>query len=156
MLLFIAMHYWGYTSLEVKGRWGLLLPPCLLTFFPELKLVSDNLPFINFMQQPTESHRKFMMLVFCLCVFVCLFVLFCFVCLFVLFCFVLFCFFVFCFVCLLFVCFLYRDQLGSRASNLIYTSQGQRREDIFAASRSSQASFSWYASPPWNGSRLVS
>ena len=29
-LLFIAMHYWGYTSLEVKGRWGLLLPPCLL------------------------------------------------------------------------------------------------------------------------------
>ena len=24
-LLFIAMHYWG--SLEVKGRWGLLLPP---------------------------------------------------------------------------------------------------------------------------------
>ena len=25
-LLFIAMHYWGYTSLEVKGRWGLLLP----------------------------------------------------------------------------------------------------------------------------------
>ena len=29
-LLFIAMHYRGYTSLEVKGRWGLLLPPCLL------------------------------------------------------------------------------------------------------------------------------
>ena len=29
-LLFIAMHYWGYTSLEVKGRWGLLHPPCLL------------------------------------------------------------------------------------------------------------------------------
>ena len=29
-LPFIAMHYWGYTSLEVKGRWGLLLPPCLL------------------------------------------------------------------------------------------------------------------------------
>ena len=26
----IAMHYWGYMSLEVKGRWGLLLPPCLL------------------------------------------------------------------------------------------------------------------------------
>ena len=26
-LLFIAMHYWGYTSLEVKGQWGLLLPP---------------------------------------------------------------------------------------------------------------------------------
>ena len=30
MLLFIAMHYQGYTSLKVKGRWGLLLPPCLL------------------------------------------------------------------------------------------------------------------------------
>ena len=30
MLLFIAMHYQGYTSLEVKGQWGLLLPPCLL------------------------------------------------------------------------------------------------------------------------------
>jgi len=29
-LLFIAIHYWGYTSLEVKGQWGLLLPPCLL------------------------------------------------------------------------------------------------------------------------------
>ena len=29
-LLFIAMHYWGYTSLEVKGLCGLLLPPCLL------------------------------------------------------------------------------------------------------------------------------
>ena len=29
-LLFIAMHYQGDTSLEVKGRWGLLLPPCLL------------------------------------------------------------------------------------------------------------------------------
>ena len=29
-LLFIVMHYRGYTSLEVKGRWGLLLPPCLL------------------------------------------------------------------------------------------------------------------------------
>jgi len=28
--LFIAMHYQEYTSLEVKGRWGLLLPPCLL------------------------------------------------------------------------------------------------------------------------------
>ena len=30
MLLFIAMHYWGYTSPEVKGQWGLLFPPCLL------------------------------------------------------------------------------------------------------------------------------
>ena len=29
-LLFTVMHYWGYTSLEVKGRWQLLLPPCLL------------------------------------------------------------------------------------------------------------------------------
>ena len=29
-LLFIAMHYWGYTSLEVKGLCGLLLPPFLL------------------------------------------------------------------------------------------------------------------------------
>ena len=29
-LLFVAMHYWGYTSLEVRGRWGLFLPPCLL------------------------------------------------------------------------------------------------------------------------------
>ena len=28
-LLFIAMYYWGYTSLEVKGWWGLLFPPCL-------------------------------------------------------------------------------------------------------------------------------
>ena len=28
--LFIAMHYWGYTLLEVKGRSGLLLPSCLL------------------------------------------------------------------------------------------------------------------------------
>ena len=28
-LQFIAMHYWGYTSLEVKGQWGFLLPPCL-------------------------------------------------------------------------------------------------------------------------------
>ena len=26
----IAMHCWGYTSLEVKGRWGLLLSPWLL------------------------------------------------------------------------------------------------------------------------------
>ena len=27
-LLFIAMHYWEYTSLKAKGRWGLfLLPP---------------------------------------------------------------------------------------------------------------------------------
>ena len=25
-IAFIAMHYWGYTSLEIKGRWGLLLP----------------------------------------------------------------------------------------------------------------------------------
>ena len=24
------MHYWGYMWLEVKGQWGLLLPPCLL------------------------------------------------------------------------------------------------------------------------------
>ena len=30
MLLFIAMGYWGYMSFEVKGRWGLLLPPCPL------------------------------------------------------------------------------------------------------------------------------
>ena len=30
MLLFMAMDYRGYTSLEVKGRWGLFLPPCLL------------------------------------------------------------------------------------------------------------------------------
>ena len=30
MLLLIATHYWGYTSLEVKGRWGFLLPLCLL------------------------------------------------------------------------------------------------------------------------------
>ena len=29
-LLFIAIHYQGYTSLVVKGRLGLLLPPCLL------------------------------------------------------------------------------------------------------------------------------
>jgi len=29
-LLFIATHYWGYTSLEVKGRWGLLLLSFLL------------------------------------------------------------------------------------------------------------------------------
>ena len=29
-LLFIAIYYWGYTSLEIKGWWGLLLPPCLL------------------------------------------------------------------------------------------------------------------------------
>ena len=29
-LLFIAIHYWGYTSLKVKGWWGLLLPPCIL------------------------------------------------------------------------------------------------------------------------------
>ena len=29
-LLFIAMHYWGYTSLEVEGWWGLLLPLYLL------------------------------------------------------------------------------------------------------------------------------
>ena len=29
-VLFIAMHYRGYTSLEVKGWWGLLLPSCLL------------------------------------------------------------------------------------------------------------------------------
>ena len=27
MLPFIAMHYWGYTSLEVKGQWGLLPLP---------------------------------------------------------------------------------------------------------------------------------
>ena len=26
-LLFVAMHYWGYTSLEVKGRWGPSLHP---------------------------------------------------------------------------------------------------------------------------------
>ena len=30
LLLFIYMHYWGYTSLEVKGRCWLLLPPCFL------------------------------------------------------------------------------------------------------------------------------
>ena len=29
-LLFIAMHYWGCTSLEVKGWCGLLLPLCFL------------------------------------------------------------------------------------------------------------------------------
>ena len=29
-LLFIPMHYWWYMSLEVKGWWGLLFPPCLL------------------------------------------------------------------------------------------------------------------------------
>ena len=29
-LLFIAIHYWGYTSLEVKGQWGLLLTAYLL------------------------------------------------------------------------------------------------------------------------------
>ena len=29
-LLFIAIHYWGYTSLEVKGQWRLLLPPCFI------------------------------------------------------------------------------------------------------------------------------
>jgi len=28
--IFIAMHCWGYTSLEVKGLWGLPLPSCLL------------------------------------------------------------------------------------------------------------------------------
>ena len=52
-LLFIAMHYWGYTSLEVKGRSGLLLPPCLLitaiqqpaTFSPpsQLKCFSEGI-----------------------------------------------------------------------------------------------------------------
>ena len=30
MFLFIARHYRGYTSLEIKCRWGLLLHPCLL------------------------------------------------------------------------------------------------------------------------------
>ena len=29
-LLFIAIHYRGYTSFDVKGQWRLLLPPCLL------------------------------------------------------------------------------------------------------------------------------
>ena len=28
-LLFIAVHYWGYTSLEIKGHWGLHAPDCL-------------------------------------------------------------------------------------------------------------------------------
>ena len=28
--IYSPMHYWGYTSLEVKGRWELLLLPCLL------------------------------------------------------------------------------------------------------------------------------
>ena len=45
-LLFIVMHYWRYTLLEVKGRWGLLLPPCHLitvinkpgTFSPPFRL----------------------------------------------------------------------------------------------------------------------
>ena len=41
-LLFITMHYWGYTSLEVNGLWGLLLPPCLL---------------ITAVQQPAIQHR---------------------------------------------------------------------------------------------------
>ena len=43
-LLFIAMHYWGDTSSEVKGRWGLLLPPCLL---------------ITVVQQPETSSPPF-------------------------------------------------------------------------------------------------
>ena len=30
ILVFIAMYYWGYMSLEVKCRWGLLLPLCFL------------------------------------------------------------------------------------------------------------------------------
>ena len=29
-LLFIVMHYWGHMSLEIRGQWGLLLPPYLL------------------------------------------------------------------------------------------------------------------------------
>ena len=29
-LLFIAMHYWGYMSLDVKGQWWLRFPLCLL------------------------------------------------------------------------------------------------------------------------------
>ena len=42
-LLFIAIHYWGYTSSEVKDRWGLLLPFCLL---------------ITAVQQPETSRLK--------------------------------------------------------------------------------------------------
>ena len=44
MLLFIPMHYWGYMSLEVKGQWGLLLPPCF---------------FITVVQQPGTSSPSF-------------------------------------------------------------------------------------------------
>ena len=43
-LLFIVVHYWGWTSLEVKGRWELLLPPCLL---------------ITAVQQPRTSSPPF-------------------------------------------------------------------------------------------------
>ena len=42
-LLIIVMYYWGYTSLEVKGLWGLLLPPCLL---------------ITVVQQPGSSNPQ--------------------------------------------------------------------------------------------------
>jgi len=75
-LLFIAIHYWGYTSLEVKGWWGLLLPPCLLitavqqpaTSSPPSRLKCSSagviwmcrasFTFSLFMQQPTEKPLK--------------------------------------------------------------------------------------------------
>ena len=44
-LLFIAMHYWGCTSLEVKGWWGLLLPPCfLITAIPATRDFQSSIP----------------------------------------------------------------------------------------------------------------
>ena len=45
-LLTFRLHYWGYTTLEVKGQWGFLLPPCLLITavkLPVLHLVSSIL-----------------------------------------------------------------------------------------------------------------
>ena len=56
--LFIAMHYWGYTSLEVKGRCGLLLPPCLLITAIQQPETSSPPSWLKRSSEKTHSNFK--------------------------------------------------------------------------------------------------
>ena len=57
MLLFIAIHCWGYTSSEVKGRWGLSLPPSLSLMTTGAETTFwDSHQFIGFGYKLTSSQ----------------------------------------------------------------------------------------------------
>jgi len=56
-LLFIATHYWRYTSSKVKGRWELLLPSCLLITVIYLQEAHAHGP-VSSLRVPSSDPRE--------------------------------------------------------------------------------------------------